>query len=165
MEMIAREIGEMDMADIPISDSEQTLNEEDIRQTERDLGTALPPEYRHFLLQHNGGRPERNYFQIEDGNGDSLIDWFLCIRPGDANDLASVVRMFQNRVPRTLLPIARDPFGNLICIAVSGENVGKVYFWDHEEEVAEGEIPDYRNLHLVSESFDRFLEGLTPLPG
>ncbi len=38
------------------------------------------------------------------------------------------------RMPIGFLPIGIDTFGNLACLAVTGEDVGKVYFWDHEED-------------------------------
>lgn len=74
--------------------------------------------------------------------------------------------MYRGRIPPNLLPIAHDPFGNLICLSVAGQDRGKVYFWDHEVEVREGEIPSYRNVSFIADNFESFLDGLTtwPLP-
>jgi len=38
-----------------------------------------------------------------------------------------------------------------------------VYFWDHEDELDEnGEfVQDYRNLYLIADSLQEFLDGLT----
>ena len=31
-----------------------------------------------------------------------------------------------------MLPIAVDPGGNLVLLAIEGEDTGKVFFWNHE---------------------------------
>ncbi|WP_081743142.1 SMI1/KNR4 family protein [Acetivibrio clariflavus] len=41
---------------------------------------------------------------------------------------------FHSLLPKDVIPIARDPFGNLICISVSEDSYGKVLFWDHEKD-------------------------------
>jgi hypothetical protein len=66
-------------------------------------------------------------------------------------------------VPAGFLPLAVDPGGNLICLVISGTNTGKVYFWDHEEEVEEGQQPGYSNVYLIANSFNEFLNSLTAL--
>ena len=50
---------------------------------------------------------------------------------------------------KDLLPIADDPFGNLICYKFTGEN-GRIVFWDHETD----EIDD------VADSFSELLSKL-----
>ncbi len=44
--------------------SETGATEADIQQLENDLGHRLPEDYRRFLAQINGGRPERISFPI-----------------------------------------------------------------------------------------------------
>jgi hypothetical protein len=72
--------------------------------------------------------------------------------------------MYQDRVPNTLLPVARDPGGNLLCLQLSEQDYGKVYFWDHEDEVAEGETPGFDNVYFVAASFDELLNNLSEAP-
>lgn len=62
------------------------------------------------------------------------------------------------RLPPDTMPIARDPFGNLVLLGLHGKCCGNVYFWDHERE-PDGQ-PDRSNVELVADSFDRFLRGL-----
>ena len=59
--------------------------------------------------------------------------------------------MFEDRISRNFLVIGCDPGGNQICLSAAGEDSGKVYFWDHEDEVDEGEEPDYENVYLIAE--------------
>ena len=67
----------------------------------------------------------------------------------------------QVRMPEELVPIAHDPGGNQICIAVAGPKTGAVYFWDHEEEADDDETPGYDNVYLIANSFNEFLNSLT----
>jgi hypothetical protein len=54
------------------------------------------------------------------------------------------------------MPIADDPFGNIIFLGVAGGESGRVYFGDHELE-----DPDTGHLALsiIAESFTGFMEG------
>lgn len=141
------------------------LTERDIARVEMRLGISLPLQYREFLRSHNGGRPKPDAFPIADNASDDhgLVDYFLCIKDDDVYNLADWVTDFQNRVPPDLLPIAVDPGGNLICLAIAGQNTGKVYFWDHENEVTEGETPRYDNVYFVTNSFKDFVDSLAEL--
>jgi len=67
-------------------------------------------------------------------------------------------KIYLSRIPRESITIATDPGGNQICYIVSGDNAGKIYFWDHEEEVKEGEKPGFENMTLIAESFEEFLK-------
>ena len=150
---------------LDITRSREPINEQDIVQLESMLGVSLPIPYRNFLLSHNGGRPKPAGFPIQNNPSDDhgLVDFFLCIKDKDIYNLPTWVKRYKNRIPSELIPIAVDPGGNLVCLAVAGNNIGKVHFWDHEEEADEGEIPDYGNVYLVADSFDEFLDGLIAL--
>ena len=150
---------------VTISGSHATLQEDDITELERLLGVTLPGDYRLFLLAHNGGRPTPDGFlKSRDESDRDAIDWFLGVQAGAHNDLLSYVETYRDRIPPDLLPIAHDPFGNLVCLAVAGPRSGWVYFWDHEEEAPEGEAPDYRNVAPIARSLYAFLDGLTTFP-
>lgn len=132
---------------------------------ERDLGVQLPSEYRSFLTVWNGGRPQPNTFSYEiRGRKESgMVDWFLGIHNGEHDNLRQYTLWYKGRIPSNLLPIAHDPGGNLICIAVSGSDLGAVYFWDHELESSEGQPPSTDNVYLIAKSFEAFLTGLISL--
>ena len=59
-----------------------------------------------------------------------------------------------------------DPFGNAICLGVTGVHRGQVYFWDHENmpdpELWDGSVQTAGNLDLLANSFTDFVAGLTP---
>lgn len=64
-------------------------------------------------------------------------------------------------MPTGILPIGHDPGGNYICIALTDENYGQIYFYDHEEpnEDSNGNV-NWNNLYLVAKSFSEFLNKL-----
>lgn len=55
------------------------------------------------------------------------------------------------------LAIADDPFGNQICIGIKKKYLGRIYFWDHEEE---SRFFKFKGTTLLAHTFDDFLESL-----
>ena len=148
-----------------ITDSSEPLTVPKIAKAERGLGRSIPLDYRKFLLQYNGGRPDPSDFAMAGVRKGSTqigaVKRFLGIdTPEDTLNLDYVLEMFGDRMPSRFFPIARDPGGNLIGISTKGADVGKVYFWDHERESDDGETPNDKNLYLVADSFDKFLDKL-----
>jgi cell wall assembly regulator SMI1 len=144
------------------------LSEEDLIRIEQHLGQSLPAEYRRSLLSHNGGRPEPHFFHIRGKNGntdsDGWLSLFLGVNTGAYHsDLERTMHTFRERMPTNLIPIARDPGGNLICLSTTGTDAGAVYFWNHEEEASEGEPPTYDNVYFIANGFDEFLNSLFDL--
>jgi cell wall assembly regulator SMI1 len=130
---------------------------------ESKLGRSLPPDYRDFMLRHNGGRPIERVFRFVSRNGkpsNSVVDWFLSIHDGKLSNLENSIASLENRIPPDTLTIAIDPFGNFVLVGLHGGGLGKVYFWDHEEEP--DSEPDWSNTDLVADTFDSFMRGLTP---
>jgi SMI1-KNR4 cell-wall len=145
-------------------DSYPRISEKEILNTEEEIGKSLPDDYKAFLLESNGGQPELKKFPIQNNENDDagILSWFLGICPGDYHDLLTNVNRFSDRIPENLIPIARDPGGNLILMSLDGKDKGNVYFWAHEEECDEGETPNYDNLYPVADSFKRLIESLSP---
>ncbi len=134
-----------------------------INAVEKRLGQTLPAAYLKHIHKHNGGRPQPNgfYFYADDGSKDeALVAWFFSIGQGGYEDLEETLDDFDGRVPRNLMPFGRDPGGSLLCLCLSGEHQGKVYFWLRELEGPDGELPDYRNVAYVADSMTNFLNGL-----
>lgn len=148
-----------------INKSREQLSKQAIADAEKKLGVKLPEMYREFLLTHNGGKPQASVFKYEEEgkSNRSMVDFFLCLKQGDVYDLIENTKRLKGRIPVELLPIAIDPFGNMVCLAVSGDKTGSVFFWDHEEEVGDDEVPGYANVYLIAKTFKEFLDGLQPL--
>jgi cell wall assembly regulator SMI1 len=149
---------------VRIDESEASISASELEAIEKKLGIHLPDQYRSFLLVHNGGRPTPSIFRYRNEAGpytDSEVDWFLAIQSKDYNDFETYYdryKIHRIRMPTELVPIADDPGGNVICIVVDGPKLGAVYFWDHEEEQ---DLPSYKNVHLIANSFDEFMNLLS----
>ena len=147
-------------------DTEAPISDADLDALEERLRITLPAEYRAWLLKYNGGRPVPGTFQYKHETGpytDGRIAWFFAVYDGQFENFERKFQAFKRpqrspvRLPDDLVPIARDGFGNLICMAFDGPNKGKIYFRDHEEE---GPHPSYDNCHLIADSFQEFIDRL-----
>jgi hypothetical protein len=125
-----------------------------LRKVEKVIGADLPSQYREFLAKHGGGRPVPATFRVGEGIGGTINEFY------DIDGLSDTYRVFQGRIPAHLLAIGYDGCGNQVCLAVSGEELGSVWFWDHEGEPPEGAEPATSNLHRIAPSFTLFLDGL-----
>ena len=144
-----------------IEDAEQSVGPEAIELFERFLDRKFPKDYREFLMEYNGGRPIPNCFRSVDGEECSLVHFFQKINSKHTyDDLLSNIRIHEDRMPSDFISIASDPFGNEICIVISGQDFGKIYFWDHEDEVGDGEPPTMDNMTLIAQNFKSFIESL-----
>lgn len=147
-------------------DSKPPPSAADLDALEHRLRIKLPEDYRQFLLEHNGGHPEPSGFSFvegSDGLTDSGVAWFLAVHKGTASNFENdfnVYKVRNRRLPDNLVPIARDSFGNRICMSFDGDDKGAIYFWDHEIEADEGEEATYRNCYLIAPTLQQFLDGL-----
>jgi hypothetical protein len=123
-------------------------------------GFNLPKDYREFLLKTNGGQPEKPLFSFYEQDHGSCIDHFFGIKKSFNDNILLKQKNAGIRFPDNFLPIAREICGNLILLSVKNADRGKIYFWDHEMEADEGEIPDYSNLTLIANSFEEFIASL-----
>ncbi len=145
-----------------IIDFDPSVGSEAIEFFQRVIGVKLPKPYVDFLLRYNGGYPSPDTFKIADWNNASSVHAFYKINSKQSyDDLLECHHTFSERIPSSFLTIASDPGGNQICLAVSGSDYGKVYYWDHENEADNGEIADMGNMALLADNFNDFMAGLT----
>ena len=132
------------------------LSEEDLRALETAIGAELPLDYREFLSRYgfvseNGlvfpeyGRPG------QPGGG---VEVFLGVDPDSGYDILETREGLSGRLPDHLLPIAESPGGQL-CLAISGSDRGKVFWWGLECIVGADAEP-----MLVADDFDAFMNSL-----
>jgi hypothetical protein len=116
----------------------------------------LPTDYRQFLLQHNGGRPEPDAFVLKAHRGDEE-DIVMCFFPmrdlkvgtasgGDLEELricplqcawdylqSDLENLYSEAgIEEPLLPKGTDGSGNYLCIVLDGVHAGSIVFLDHE---------------------------------
>ena len=111
----------------------------------------MPPSYKAFLAEHDGGEPVRSCFSLRAGRAGSRTA--SCRRssaspPSPDGDLVGTAEDPRaTACPPASLPIADDPFGNLVCLDGRDGRDGPVLFWDHESE---GDPPDEANLYEIA---------------
>src|SRR5262245_12481319 len=135
-----------------------------LAEFEKRIGSRLPEDYREFLLAYNGGKPKVSKFVFADRTGPytgSSVRAFAALSAGAHYDLYDYLDTYcseeERRVPSEVLPIGEDNFGNLVCLAITGRHVGRVYFWNHEGET---DPAAYRNMDRIADSFSEFLSKL-----
>jgi cell wall assembly regulator SMI1 len=140
--------------------SQTGASEESIQKLESEIGLRLPDDYRRFLAAYNGGKPEPSGFAFEtdEGPSDSAVRYFLTLERDKNYGILENIRDYQDRIPKGLMPIACDSFGNLVLIDVGAKALGSVYFWDHEKESMEE--PTWENISFVAPSFTAFEQAL-----
>ncbi len=136
------------------------LNENELDAFLRKIGYKLPNDYLEFLRQHNGGYVKDSYSTYFK-NGDQKFILTSMFGLGADDDLKNQFEIFKRRIPASCIPIGRDAGGNLVCLNLSEDNYGFVYFWDHENELEyeEGKIT-INDLYVIAESFNEFLNSI-----
>ena len=140
---------------VPYRREEPPAAPELIDQLEQRIGRALPAAYRAYLARQDGGRLTDNT---------EVLDTVFGL--GAVPEWASIwnkLEVLQGRVPAWLLPVADDAFGNLFAVSLRPDDLGTVWFWDHEEEADEGEPPSEDNITLKAQDWRTFLDSLLPL--
>jgi cell wall assembly regulator SMI1 len=152
-----------------------STSEAEITKFEEHIGHRLPDDYRHFLIQHNGGRPDPDAFTLvmDDVEQEDIVMCFFPMRDMSLgtvevekfeelrswpvhcawedlqNDLEN---LYEIELDETLLPIGTDGSSNYFCIVLDGARKGNVLFLEHEmAETA-----------FLAESFTAFLDSLRP---
>ena len=120
----------------------------------------------HRSVRHSSGVATMPHEVGRVARGAVFTPWeqrFLGVAPTDSltGNLVGNARLLGERIPAGVLPIADDPFGNLVCIDAREGRDGPVLFWDHEYE---GDPPDEANLYEVAPDLQSFLDGLTERP-
>ena len=144
---------------MPIAETRGTkpTSEQAIERLEQHLGVTLPADYRAFLLRTNGGAPfpEDAY---RHARYSTILSMFYAVEHERKSFTIAQNRLtFDARIPADLLAIADDLGSDRICIGIGDDNYGKVYMWVQVDESGPHETPDYRNVGLIAESFDEFL--------
>jgi hypothetical protein len=132
----------------------------DISAFEKLIHGTLPEDYKAFLKNQNGGRPQPRRFRFTTPAGreeDSALHYFFALYEGRVENLKNTLEILKGRIPSDCLPIATDPFGNVILLGIADQNLGRVYFWDHEKE---DENSTTANISPIARSFSEFVEQL-----
>ena len=148
-----------------IQDSGMQLNDAMISDFETLCHVNLPQDYKDFMLKNNGGTPEEMWaFDFVDAASskttNSLINYFYVIYTKETtenDDLKAAYGAMRRDdiLPPAIMPIAYDPFGNIICMSVGEKDYGKVCIANHELEDPE---TGYLIISQVADTFSEFID-------
>ena len=135
------------------------LTEARLTAIEKKYSIRLPKDYRDFMLEKNGGIPDPNsvcrkrsktpsldcryLFSVD--SEDFLEDWISRYEEMKGDD--------KDALPKQLIPIGIDSSNCVLCLSVSGNNSGKVYYF--------GESAGFK---LLADSFAQFLSQFAEYP-
>lgn len=139
-------------------ESGEKLTLQDIETFETNKNVELTELYKKFLLEQNGGYPDKNCFVISDDQGADNTNYFFRIKDEGYN-MSWALDMYEGRMPEEFIPIADDPGGNLICLGIKGTYYENIYFWDHEQESGDGE-PNMSNMYYLAPDIFTFIDSL-----
>jgi hypothetical protein len=155
----------------PLNETSVPVPEEELGAIETDLGAPLPGDYRTFVQRYGfstfGGMA---LFQPLEGPRAYVSHFYGAKIAGHAS-LQTVIERYAGRMPDSVIPIADDGGGNQICLGIKGNELGKLYYWDHNNEWDEEDyLQDYgepmppemkfQNLTLIAGSFEDFIRCL-----
>jgi hypothetical protein len=143
-----------------MSDVGKPLSDGDIVEMEKKLAVSLPEDYKTFLKQYNGGRPDPKFFPIfgfKNNTVGQVQDFFGIDDPFESCRLDWNFQTFFGRIPDNLFPIACEDGGSLICLSISGSDKGAIYYWDYYGET---QPPSYDNIYQIAGTFQGFLDNI-----
>ncbi len=137
------------------------LTEDDIHLFEEERGFSLPECYRSFLLSVNGGYPQNEAYDYEDGKSFSLQRLYPLTDEVEPYFNLRSINHAGNDAPTGFITIGTSSFGDPLCLGVSPPHAGKVIFLDHEErDPDEVEEDDWLGAYVLSDSFEFFMSSL-----
>ncbi len=151
------------------------ITEAQLGDFEQQRQITLPADYRKFLLRTNGGVPVPNVFRVKWGEYDAYahVGRFLGLDYPAALYSFEWNTRVQERISPKFFILSKDysTFFHLVCIVISGHELGKVYYlpqYDGKEDLSDEEYSqyetDYPTSYFVADSFTRFLEQLIEPP-
>jgi hypothetical protein len=121
--------------------SQQLLKKDELVEFEKKYKLQLPEEYRKSILEHNGGYPEKGFY-------DGAKVYFRPIKYG-VNTVESAIENLQHVLAGDLYPFA-EASGVEYCISLKSMNFGAIeLFYVHGET------------EQIADSFTKFLDLLT----
>ena len=172
----------------PVATAEfNPVSEAELIAIEAGVGVRLPESYRKFLKtfgasKFTGASPDNPFIvfrplkplppHFKSGTGPFDLFYGAARDEHDGHSLRVRIRYFSGRIPESVIPIGDDGIAGQICLGIKAAEVGKVYYWDQQNEPQDEEdyLEDYgvprpreaifKNVHLIAESFEDFLQRL-----
>lgn len=138
------------MNDLAFRNQGPKISAIEISSFEKEYIFTLPKDYKRYLLENNGGDPNKVYYL--ENNADLVVNFFYSLgsQKFSLEQAIDDMKYDDPVVAKDFIPIGEDAFGNVLCLSVNEKTYGNVFSWDHEE----------RGVRFISASFSNLLEGL-----
>ncbi len=142
-----------EIVDQDIARVNRFANMEEITLLEKELDIVLDDNYKEFLLKYCDCYIKDDYFYkpIEKNPMMSVKDHS---NPGYfyGSNISQKIEMYKEEFAQDYIPISDLDGGDLICIGLTGELKGRLYFWSHDDEGENGQ-----RFFLIANSFLEFI--------
>ena len=118
----------------------------------------FPQAFIEYLKEFNDAELEPNVIDV--GDNECCIRYFYGTSDNEYSDIGAVYEYYKERMPKKCVPIADPDFGNQICISLSEETYGTIYFWDHETMDTNMDgicMISLEDMFKIADSFDELL--------
>jgi len=137
-----------------------TVTEEQLTTLEKQLGTALPADYRNFLLENNGVELLNQSFFVQDLDQEIKLQALFGLHNITSRGLTvgHWLAEYEDELGSNTLLIGKDRGGNFLLYTVAGEDQG-IYYWDIQNffpQSADGG----GNTYFVADNFTAFCNTL-----
>lgn len=134
---------------------------EEIEEFEKKENITLPEDYKKFLLQHdNRSYPLKSMIVamgIDNHMIQECIEYFYDLSEGIDYNLSKQRYVYEDRMPKNVLPIVNLLGDNQICIRIKGNDKGAIFYWEREYELEYYRFNIKENLTKISNNFDEFI--------
>lgn len=113
-------------------ESNGKVSEQEIKSVEMKLKIKFPKNYVDIVSQNDGGYPFPNRFKVKEN--EEIINNLLSFKVDEDSNIMDVFEDVSDRLIEGVVPIAEDPFGNLICFDFRLDKEATIVFWNHEKE-------------------------------
>lgn len=104
----------------------------DIQEFEKKSGFIFSESTKKIILDFNNGRPQKKQFDTENSKG-KIFEKLLSFNQSDIENVFKTYDSLVNQIPKKMIALALDPFGNYICI----DQEQHVFLWLHESKSTE----------------------------
>ncbi|MGM1019044.1 MAG: SMI1/KNR4 family protein [Bacillota bacterium] len=131
---------------------EGAVDDATIDATEQLFEVTFPQDYKDCVKKFNGGYPEPNNFDYDDG-AQGVFNDLISFTNSELN-ITMFHEFAQDSFTKGIIPFGRDPFGNLLCFDYRfNKEVPLIILFDHEEIEEEAITP-------VCDTFTELLDKL-----
>lgn len=132
-----------------IVSEDNSITDQQIAIIERKLGVKFPSDFIEFVKKYNGGH-FKPVITIKSKN--IVIENVPSWKSENEYNIVRLYELTKHRLPKKLIPIFIDPFGNSVCMDFN-TNPPNIKFWDHE---VNPEDPDNEVIIDVARNFAEF---------